>query len=141
MSLETTPTEDDIVARISTQVIPRVVDTEVPEATTVAVPYILIEWGGPVRSEQDHHITSTVNDTLIGYGTFTVVSSDARSAKQVADKLRKALTGYRPVDSGEMILEGGVTYSNATTTVKPNRFYRSLAYSWRTNLSWVDTTG
>lgn len=142
MSLDTTPTEDDILNRIQTQVLPRVVEIEALEATQVDLPFILVEWGEPVRSGLDHHITSTRNDTLIGTGTFTVVSSDSRSAKQVGDKLRNALVGYRPVDSGEMILEGGlVTGSTASTAVKPNRFYRSQGYSWRTNLSWVDTTG
>lgn len=139
MSLETTPTEDDITARIVARVLPRVVDTEVAEAVSVSLPYILIEWGEPVRTELDHHITSTVNDTLRGFATFTVVAPDPNTAKRVGDKLRKALVGYRPVDSGEMILEGGLSSSNASTTVKPTRYYRSQGYSWMTNLSWVDT--
>lgn len=135
MTLNLTP-EEDILSRVQTNVLSRTYDTEVPEGTTPAYPYVVVYFGTPVRSASDHHITSTRNDTLIGYVTVQVISKDAVSARAIASKAQGELTGYRPVDSGEMILDGGTAYSRVATDTKPTRFYRELAFSYRTNLTF-----
>ncbi len=141
MSLDTEPTEKDIKTRIETLFpgTPRVWVSAVPDnVPTPQTPYCVLYFGSPVRTGSDHHITSTRNDTLRGFVTVQWISRDDESCRAMANKTRNLLTGYRPVDSGEMILEGGGSYSSANGGVKPTLFYRETGYSYRTNLSWVD---
>ncbi len=136
MALDTTATEADILAKVKT-LANRVYTYEVPDAdATPAYPYVVVYFGEPVRTGVDHHITSTRNDTLRGYVTVQVISSDVDSANALKNKLKVGLTGYRPVDSGEMVMEGGTGY--AFTDSKPTKFFRELGYSYRTNLTWND---
>lgn len=138
MALDTGPLEDDIEAVVSS-VISRVWVSEVPsDIPTPQMPYAIIFFGGPVRSASDHHITSTRNDTGIGYCTVQIISKTDKSARDVNNRVRNALVGHRPPDAGEMASEGGLSYSRGTNDVKPTTYYRETGYSYRTNLSWVD---
>lgn len=137
MSLHTAPAENDIKATIEV-VTPRVFVSEVPgDLPTPAYPYVVIYFGGPIRSGGDHHITSTRNDTTIGYCTVQVVSETDTSARDVNDRIRNALVGHRPPDCGEMILETGAARSNGTNEVKPTKYYRETGYSYRSNLQFT----
>lgn len=137
MSLETAPLEDDIKATVQA-VTPRVFVSEIPDdLATPAFPYVVIYFGGPVRSARDHHISSTRNDTTIGYCTVQVVSETDTSARDVNDRIRNALVGHRPPDCGEMVLEGGIARSNGNNEVKPTRYYRETGYSYRSNLQFT----
>lgn len=136
MSLDTGPLEDDIKALVQT-VTPRVFISEVPgDVPTPTMPYVVLYFGGPIRAATDHHITSTRNDTTIGYCTARVVSSTDTSARDVNNRIRNALVGHRPPDAGEMVLEGGLSRSNGTGAVPPTKYYRETGYSYRCNLSW-----
>lgn len=138
MSLDTGPAEDAIKARVLT-VTPRVFVSEVPaDQPTPEMPYVILYFGGPIRSARDHHITSVRNDTLIGYCTAQVISRTDISARDVNNRVRDALVGYRPPDSGEMIPGGGLAYSNGSNDVKPTKYYRESGYTYATNLSWND---
>jgi hypothetical protein len=137
MTLITGPYEDDIKATVQ-GVISRVFISEVPgDLPTPAFPYVVIYFGGPIRSGRDHHITSTRNDTTISYCTVQVVSETDTSARDVNDRIRNALVGHRPPDCGEMVLEGGLARSNGTNEVKPTRYYRETGYSFRSNLQFT----
>lgn len=136
MSLDTTATETDILNAIKTAVgHDRVWPTEVPDGQDAAFPYVIVYFGEPIRASGGRHITSTRDDLLIGYITVQVVSTTDASANAVKNRIKAALTGFRPVDSGEMVLEGGMGYSAAQTQVKPTRYFRELAFSYRTNLT------
>lgn len=139
MTLATAALEDDIVATVKAATNPRVFVSEVPtDIPTPQYPYTVIYFGGPVRSARDHHITSTRNDTNIGYCTVEVVSTTDTSARDVNDRIRNALVGHRPPDSGEMVLEGGLAQSRGSDEVRPTLYYRTTGYSYRTNLGWND---
>lgn len=136
MTLDTGPLEDAIEARVKT-VISRVWISQVPsDLPTPEMPYVVIFFGGPVRASSDHHITSTRNDTVIGYCTVQVISLTDKSARDVNNKIRNALVGFRPTDAGEMVTEGGLAYSRGSNDVKPTTYYRETGYSYRMNLSW-----
>lgn len=138
MTLDTTPLEEDIEATVRS-VISRVWISEIPaDVVTPQMPYAMIYFGGPIRSAADHHITSTRNDTNIGYCTVQIVSSTNDSARDVNNRVRNALVGHRPPDCGEMALEGGLTYSYGSDIVKPTKYYRETGYSYRTNLQWTE---
>lgn len=138
MSLSTGTYEDEIQERIKT-VCPRVYDTEVPEPNkTPALPYVVLRWTEPVRTAQDRHITSTRNDGLRGAVFVEVVSSDAKSARQVKDAIKDLLVGFRPSDCGELMAEGGAAFSRVNAEPKPTLYIRGTYFSFRTNLGWVD---
>jgi hypothetical protein len=136
MSLATAPLEDDIVSIVSA-ILPRVYVSQVPaDVPTPQVPYIVLYFGGPIRTAGDHHITSTRNDTTMGFCTVQVISETDTSARDVNDRVRDALVGHRPPDAGEMVLENGLSYSRGNNEVTPTKYYRESGYSFRSNLQW-----
>lgn len=138
MSLDTTSAEADILARLET-IVPRVYTTEVPDGISPVYPLIVVYFGDPIRIGTDRGIVSTRNDTLRGYGLVQVQAPTDAAANAVKNRVRNALTGYRPTDCGEMMLEGGFAYSRSSGAAKPTLYYREVAFSWLTNLSWVGT--
>ena len=137
MALTTQPAEDAIVARLKT-IVPRVYVTEVPDGVSPVYPYIVVYFGEPTRMSKDRGIVSTRQDTLRGFATFQVVSPTDAASNAVKNAIRESLPGYRPPDCGEMMLEGGGGYSKAATGTAPTLYYREVAMSWLTNLSWVN---
>lgn len=138
MALATRPTELDIINRIKT-VLSRVYETEVPAGLSPGDPYIVIYFGEPIRTGADRHITSVVNDTLRGYFTVQVVSKNADAAAAVKDRVRAALIGYRPVDSGEITPRGGMSYSQSDSDGSNVLYYRELGFDYLTNLTFVQS--
>jgi len=141
MSLDTEPTEKDIQNRIEALFpgTPRVWVSAVPDGVvTPKTPYCILYFGMPVRIGTDRHITSVRNDTMRGFVTVQWVSEDDDSARAMMNKTRAALIGYRPVDSGEMVAEGGTAYSSPSTTIKPTLYYRETGFTYLTNVTWVD---
>lgn len=136
MSLDTGPTEAAIEAEIKTTLgHDRVYVTQVPDGLTPKYPYVVLYYGEPIRSARDRHITTTRDDVLVGYVTVQVISTTDSSANAVKNRIKNALTGFRPIDSGEMVLEGGMAYSDADTRVSPTRYFRELGFTYRTNLT------
>lgn len=128
--------EDEIKARVQS-VTPRVWVTEVPDdIPTPAYPYVILYFGGPVRTGFDHHITSSRNDTMVAYCTAQVISATDASARDVAVRIRDALMGFIPTNCGEVTIEGGLAYSNASNNVPPTKFFREVGGTFRTNLQW-----
>lgn len=132
----TAPYEDAIKARVQS-VIPRVYVSEVPDdEPTPAYPYVTLFFGGPIRQGFDHHISGTRNDTMVAYGTAQIQSLTDVSARDVADRVRDVLMGYVAPNCGEIIVEGGLSYSNGTNAVPPTKYYREVGFTFRTNLQW-----
>jgi len=135
MSLDTTQAEAAIVARLSA-VLSRVYVTEVPDSVAPVYPLVVIYFGDPVRTGTDRGIVSTRNDTQRGFAVIQVQAPTDAAARDIKNKIRVSMVGYRPTDCGEMVLEGGYGYSKAATTVKPTIYYREVGMSWLTNLSY-----
>lgn len=134
MSLDTTAMEDSIITELKT-IIPRVYISSVPDGVAPVYPYIVVYFGEPMRIASDRGIVSTRNDTLRAYATCEVVAPTDDAARKIVNKIRLALTGFRPTDSGEMGREGGGGYSSARKASEL-LYYRSVGFSWLTNLSW-----
>ena len=133
MTLSTAGFEADITALVATKCA-RVFDTQVPDnQPTPAMPYVILQWVEPTRTATDHHLTGVRDDTMRGAVVVQITSSTAASAKDVKNLLAGVLTGYRPTDCGELIPEGGSSYSIAEEQPKPTRFIRELYYSFITN--------
>lgn len=138
MSLDTSPYEDAIVARLKT-VCPRVFVTEVPDNTpSPQYPYMIVRWIEPVRLGTGHHMSGSRNDAQRAGALVSTVSLDDDSARLIHNRARNSLAGYRPPDCDEIKLEGGLAYSTSNTHPKPTTYSREIYCSWVTNLSWND---
>lgn len=133
MPLLTAPYEDAIKAQVETAT-PRVWVTEVPaEVPTPQTPYVVLYFGGPVRTAFDHHMALSQNDSMVAYCTIQVVSRTDISARDVADRVRQAMLGFVPPNSGQTQIEGALSYSNATEAAPPTLFYREIGLTFVTN--------
>lgn len=130
--------ENAIVDRLRTKVVPRVYVSEVPTQDEPPLPFIVIAFNFPIRTARDRHLTNVRNDTRIGIASLRVVSSDIDSANAIMDKVDDYLTGWEPPNSGQMIPEFNTRFSSAGTTTQPTRYYRTMGYTFRTNLNWVE---
>lgn len=141
MTLGITAQVEDIATLMKTNLVPTVYDTEIPPATTVAYtngimdPYYVVTFGGPVRASQGRGIVSTRNDVTMLYCTVSCVAPDITGRNYLVDAAIDLLTGYKPVDSGEMVLDGGLQYSNAYADVRPVKYYKDLSFIFRSNLT------
>lgn len=134
--VKTKETEDDIVRELRTKVA-RVFVSGVPDVNaTPQMPYVVLYFSPPIRAARDRGIVSTRHDTNLLGVSVEIVSTTDDSARAVQDIVLDTLVGYRPTNSGELILEGGTSYASAATTVKPSRYTRSIGFTARTNLSW-----
>lgn len=129
--------ENSILDRLRENVLSRVVETENAADTGIAMPFLVVSFGTPIRASGDHGLVSSRNDTKIGSVVVRVVSATAESARQVRDKVVYWLEGWSPENSGELLLEMGIGTDNATPTTKPTRFYQTIGFTYRTNLAWV----
>lgn len=129
--------ENSILSRLSANVLSRIVETENGTDTGIAMPFLVVSFGAPIRAAGDHGLVNSRNDTKIGSVVVRVVSSTAESARQVRDKVVYWLEGWSPSNSGELLLEMGIGTDNATATTKPTRFYQTIGFTYRTNLAWV----
>lgn len=100
-------------------------------------PFYIMYFGGPVRAAHGRGITSSRNDVNIMWCQATAVAPTKDSRNLLLDKAINILTGWHPPDSGEMILEGGMAFSIANTTVRPSKYMKNLTWTYRTNLTLV----
>lgn len=131
--IDTTQTEAEIIARVKT-VISRVYISEPPAGVDPGDPFVVVYFGDPIRASGDHHITTVRHDTMIGYLTVQVASRTDAAANAIKNRIKDALVGFIPYDSGEIAAEGGVSRSRSAIESVPQMYYRENGYSYRTNL-------
>lgn len=131
--IDTTRTEDSILDQIKT-VLPRVYVSEVPSGVDPGDPYIVVYFGDPIRIATDHHVENVRHDTMIGYFTVQVISRTDKAARDIKNRVKSALVGFIPYDSGPIVAEGGVSRSRSATVSVPQMYYRENGYSYLTNM-------
>lgn len=141
MALTTYPFRTDVLNRLG-QLPQKVYADQVPEDKEINWqdglfdPFTVVFFGGPVRSAVDHHLTGTRNDTTLLYVTIEVNAPRADVAALIKDQIIDLLTGFRPTDCGEMVLEGGGQFSRSSNDTRPTVYIASTAFITRGNLSW-----
>ena len=139
--LDPTPVFDDIETKVREIVGPiQVFVAEVPEDADIPVsngkpqPFVAVFPGGPIRAARGHHIANSRWDTTILFWTILVSAPRADIARKYKGMLIDGLTGYRPVDSGELVLAGGNTPFRASNEVRPTQYLDEVQFSVRSNL-------
>lgn len=138
-------TEQDILAYLTAGMSPvPVTDIEVEDDDFDNVgdgeftPSVAVIWGGPIINRRDKGIVSVRRDGMIAYAIVRVITPDAGTNRLLYNKMFNLLTGYTPVNSGELSPEAGMAYTNGNATVKPTRFYREASFSYHTNTKGLD---
>ena len=131
--IDTTQTEASIITQVKT-VLSRVYVSEVPANVDPGDPYIVIYFGDPIRIATDHHLENVRHDTMIGYFTVQVISKTDTAANSIKNRVKSALVGFCPYDSGPVVAEGGVSRSRSAIESVPQMYYRENGYSYHTNM-------
>ncbi len=140
MTIEMVSAEEDILQRLRTGMAPvPIVDTEAEDddfddvGDGLFTPFVSVIWGGPITNRRDRGIIGVRHDLMLSYCIIRVVTPDIATNRLLYNKVYNLMTGFAPVNSGEMSPESGMAYTNGNATVKPTRFYREISYSFRTN--------
>lgn len=139
--LDPTEATDAIVARLSSETGIAVYEAQVPDEALspsnngIANPFYVVRFGGPVRAARGKSITSSRDHVNIMFVTVACMAPTIDAMKWLYGKAIDVLTGYTPPNSGEMILEGGLSYSEGISTVKPTKYLKDVNFTFRTNLT------
>jgi hypothetical protein len=141
MSLDLLAVQDSIVTKLN-ELPQNIYETTAPEdsklpfdAAGIMLPYIVVEFSDMYESTGAAGIVSSAYDVKTSYIIVSCIGPTQRSSRQVAQAVRQKLTGYVPVNAGEMILAGG---GQAYTTVnqKVSRYISQVAFTFQVNTVW-----
>lgn len=142
MALNPGPAWADVKARLESGLPLTVYDAQAPEDADIVLtnglfnPFLVLYSGGPIRSGTDHHLVGSRNDTTVLYWTIAVYAPTPDVTDLIVGQILDLMTGYKPPDCGEMLLEGGLSYKRGLNAVRPTQYVREIAYNARSNLSW-----
>ena len=141
MSLDLLAVQDDIVAELRT-LAQDVYETSAPDdsrlkfdSNGMILPYIIVEFSDMYPAVGGNGIVSSKYDLKQSYILVTCIAPTERSARQVANLVRAKLSGFQPVNSGEMTQYGG-SVSYVVQDSKPNRYISELGFNFTTNTVW-----
>lgn len=140
MSLNLLAVHDQITAKLK-ELQQDVYETSAPEDSKLRfdtngmiLPYIVATYSDMYESANGNGIVSSRYNTGVSYADIICVGPTERSARQVADLVRDKLTGFIPVDAGELRFNGGARY--ASNSPKLNRYEAELSFSFPVNVVW-----
>ncbi len=141
MSLDLLSVQDSITAQLST--IPQdVYETTAPDDSKLrfdsngtVLPYVVIQFSDMYESGVGSGIISSKYNLAEAYVIVSCIGPTERSARQVADVVREKLTGFTPVNGGEMKMLGRSVFFT-TKDSKPDRFVTEVSFTLPVNTVW-----
>lgn len=98
-------------------------------------PFVVLYFGGPIRSAGDHSLVSSRNDTTILYFTVECYAGREWDAVSLKGHFLDVLCGLTGDDFSELILNGSMSYSRSSNKVRPTMYVETFALTCRSNLS------
>ena len=146
MALATYGTENLILGRLETIPHVKIYSDEIPFEGSVqpptdagsglVKPYVNVYFGGPREAAGDRGICGAERNGTVAYTTVQVNSGTDDGMRQVKDLVTQKLVGWTPdTNSGQLRLEGSVSYRTASTTTMPKLFVYEVAFSYRSNMN------
>ncbi len=139
MSLDLLAVQDQITAKVN-ELSQDVYETSVPEDTKIKMganglflPYIVIIYSDMQESAFGRGILSSRYNTGTSFCVVECTAPTERAARQVANLVRDKLTGFIPIDAGELRLIGGNTYANVDATSIPKKYISELSFVFTVN--------
>lgn len=141
MSLDLLAVQDQIATKL--RELPQdVYETSAPDDSKLKfdtngtiLPYIVIEYSDMYESGQSKGILSSKYDMAESFVIVSCIGPTERSVRQVADAVRNKLTGFIPVDAGELKFSGGNRYF-AGQDARPNRYVAEVSFVFAVNIVW-----
>lgn len=137
--MQLSKSEADILARL--EVMPfDVWEDEIPDGKSVTknsagdiLPYVSVFFGEATPTESGRGIVSVVDDPKRAFCTVQCSAIRSKDTRDLRDLVVTLLEGFRPFDSGEMSIMGGVRYRAASTEIMPTMYIREVAFGYITN--------
>lgn len=105
------------------------------DASGLINPFYVVRFGGPVRAAKGKNITTSRDHVNIMFLTVACMAATEDAVKWLFGQALDKLVGFVPPNSGELILEGGLSYSEGISTVKPTKYLKDINFTFRTNLT------
>lgn len=143
MGLSLLPIQDQITAKLN-ELPQAVYDNGIPDDTMleynngVMLPFMVPYYGGFSRSLDARGIVSSRQDLGESYVIVDCVGPTERSARQVADLVMDKLTGFVPVDAGELRPTGGLSKTiRIDNPSKPTKYVFEVSFRYAVNTNVV----
>jgi len=139
LSLDLLAIHDQITVKLN-ELNQDVYETAVPEDVKIKngsnglfLPYIVVLYGDMQESALGRGILSTRYNTGTSYCVVQCIAPTQRAARQVANLVRDKLTGFMPIDAGELRLVGGSNYSTMDTASVPRKYVSEVSFVFTVN--------
>jgi hypothetical protein len=141
MSLNLLNIQDQITEKLN-EIPQDVYETSAPEDSKLRfdtnnniLPYVVIEFSDLQEFGTGNGITGAKYNTMQSYVIVSCIGPTERSARQVADVVRNKLTGFTPIDAGELRLAVGSRVFTIQD-LRPNRYTAEVAFTFIANTVW-----
>lgn len=139
MSLNILAVQDQITAKLN-ELPQDVYETAVPDnvkidySNKMFLPYIVVFYGDMSESSRGRGIVSVRNNAGVSFAIVRCIAPTDRAAKQVAGLVRDKLTGFKPIDAGEMRLAaGGTSYARTDNTGASTHYITEIPFTFVVN--------
>jgi len=139
LSLDILAVHDQITTKLN-ELNQDVYEISVPEDTKIKMgpnglflPYIVAVYSDMQESATGKGILSTRYNTGTSFCVVECVAPTQRAARQVAGLVRDKLTGFIPVDAGELRLIGGANYTTMDPRGIPKKYISEVSFVFTVN--------
>jgi hypothetical protein len=139
LSLDILAVQDQITTKLN-ELNQDVYEIGVPEDTKIKMgpnglflPYIVACYSDMQESATGRGILSSRYNTGTSFCVVECVAPTQRAARQVAGLVRDKLTGFIPVDAGELRLIGGQSYTDTEARGVPKRYIAEVSFIFTVN--------
>lgn len=139
-------TQDSILAELVAEAAFPILDTMIPEASMEPVndygymePYAVVRFNDSIKVPRKGSVGGARYDELYSLVDILCVGSDPEEAREIAygvDGVSDILTGFVPVDGGELTKAGGgqVFVSGDGSTQRPTRYIARVSFRFLVNM-------
>lgn len=139
MSLDLLSVQDQIVTQLETMA-QDIYITAVPDDSKVQngpnglfLPYVVVLFADIKEAASGNGITSVRHNPGISYCVVQGHAPTEKAARQVSNIIRDKLTGFKPIDAGELRLSGGRTYTSVENNAVPKKYISEVAFTFIVN--------
>lgn len=97
-------------------------------------PFVVVYFGGPIRSARGRGIVSARNDPTTLFITVEAYAGSALDAIDIKGMLIDDLVEWKPEGASGLLPMGGMTYSRASNNVRPTMYIEATSFQCFSNL-------
>ena len=141
-TLNLAESEESVLAEIASLGL-AVYEIEMPEDSELSfdkfgaltAPFYVVSFAGPLPTPQgERSLVGAKNDPVRNVVAVQTYAGDTASLRHAHNDVLDKLTGFYPVDSGELSFGGGNSYTVASNTVRPTLYVKVSFLVYETNI-------